>query len=174
MPRTMKQKSLFTSRKTIEIRPQPGPQEQFLSSSADIVFYGGSAGGGKTWALLMEAVRHVQKHKGFGATIFRRTTPEIKNEGALWDTSYQLYPFLKGRPRETDLSWRFPPHGNRIAFSHMEHESDKENYQGAQIAFIAFDELTHFRTPPILVICALSCLHCSQRVILCPPEVLQI
>lgn len=29
-----------------EIRPQPGPQEDFLLSSADVVFYGGAAGGG--------------------------------------------------------------------------------------------------------------------------------
>lgn len=28
------------------IRPQPGPQERFLSSPADIVIYGGAAGGG--------------------------------------------------------------------------------------------------------------------------------
>lgn len=27
------------------IRPQPGPQEAFLASSADIVIYGGAAGG---------------------------------------------------------------------------------------------------------------------------------
>lgn len=33
-------------RKVIEIRPQPGPQEAFLMSSADIAIYGGAAGGG--------------------------------------------------------------------------------------------------------------------------------
>ena len=32
------------------IRPQPGPQTTFLASAADIAIYGGSAGGGKTWA----------------------------------------------------------------------------------------------------------------------------
>jgi hypothetical protein len=31
---------------TIEIRPQPGKQEDFLSTSADIAIYGGAAGGG--------------------------------------------------------------------------------------------------------------------------------
>jgi hypothetical protein len=29
-----------------ELRPQPGPQEACLASSADVVIYGGAAGGG--------------------------------------------------------------------------------------------------------------------------------
>ena len=42
-----------------KIKPQKGPQYQFLNpASADIVIYGGAAGGGKTWALLMECLRH--------------------------------------------------------------------------------------------------------------------
>ena len=40
-----------------DISPQPGPQESFLSSSADIVIYGGAAGGGKTYGLLLEGLR---------------------------------------------------------------------------------------------------------------------
>ncbi len=37
-----------------ELRPQPGPQEQFLRSPADIAIFGGSAGGGKSFALFLE------------------------------------------------------------------------------------------------------------------------
>ena len=32
---------------TIELRPQEGPQEMLLASEADIVIYGGGAGGGQ-------------------------------------------------------------------------------------------------------------------------------
>lgn len=125
-----------------EIRPQPGPQELFLSSPADIVIYGGSAGGGKTYALLLETLRHIYL-KGFGAIIFRRTFPQIRNEGGLWDTSEDIYPLAGGTPRESDLTWTFKA-GTQIKFAHMEHEKNKHDYQGSQIPLICFDELTHF------------------------------
>ena len=73
-----------------EIRPQPGPQTQFLSSPADIAIYGGGAGGGKTWALLMEPLWH-SANPDFGAVFFRRTTVQIRNEGGLWGESVKLY-----------------------------------------------------------------------------------
>lgn len=129
----------------MEIRPQAGPQEQFLSSMADIAFYGGAAGGGKTYALLIEPLRHMMTVDGFGAVIFRRESPQITNEGGLWDTSDHLYRPLGAAARQAPvLDWRFPPFNNVIKFSHMQHESDRFNWQGAQIPLICFDELTHF------------------------------
>ena len=50
------------------IKPQPGPQEMFLSCPADIAIYGGASGGGKSFALLMEPLRHVAA-PGFSAVI---------------------------------------------------------------------------------------------------------
>ena len=81
--------------RVITIGPQPGPQERFLASSSDIAIYGGSAGGGKTWALLMEPLRHVH-NPDFGAVFFRRSTVQIRNEGGLWDESAKLYPSAGG------------------------------------------------------------------------------
>jgi predicted phage terminase large subunit-like protein len=126
------------------IKPQAGPQEAFLSSSADIVIYGGAAGGGKTYAELIEPLRHVTSVPGFGAVIFRRTYPEITTEGSLWDTSMKIYPLLGGVSREGDLDWTFRPYGNTISFSHLEHDKDVHKYQGSQICLICFDELTTF------------------------------
>lgn len=125
------------------IRPQPGPQTTFLSSSADIAIYGGAAGGGKTWALLMEPLRHVS-NPGFGAVFFRRNLTQVRNEGGLWDESEKLYPHLNALPRSApDLSWTFPS-GAGVAFAHLEHEKTIYNWQGSQIPLICFDELTHF------------------------------
>ena len=125
----------------VEIRPQP-KQEIFLSSSADIVIFGGSAGGGKTWSLLLEPLRHA-KNSGFGAVCFRRTYPEITNEGALWDESENIYPLLGAKPTRGNLQWEFAS-GAKISFAHMQHEKNLQDYQGSQIPLILFDQLEHF------------------------------
>lgn len=126
----------------MEIKPQEGPQTVFLSTEADIAIYGGAAGGGKSWALLAEPIRHIKNGK-FGAVIFRRTTTQIRNEGSLWDESTAMYPYIGGKPKEMTLEWKFPS-GASISMAHLEHEKSVSNYQGAQIALELFDELTHF------------------------------
>jgi predicted phage terminase large subunit-like protein len=108
---------------------------------AQIAIYGGQAGGGKTWALLAEALRHYQVSR-FGAVIFRRTSPQITNEGGLWDESMELYPPFKLKPKHT-LDWAFDKGGN-IGFRHLQYENDKLAWQGSQITLLGFDELTHF------------------------------
>lgn len=125
------------------IKPQPGPQERAMACPADILFYGGEAGGGKTYMLLMEASRftHVP---GFGGVIFRRTYPEIMNEGGLWDNSEQIYPLMNARPRSSACEWVWDKTQVSISFAHMQHEKDKHAWQGSQIPFIGFDEVTHF------------------------------
>lgn len=125
------------------IQAQPGFQTKFLSSSADIVIGGGSAGGGKTFALLLDILRYF-KVRDFGAVIFRRTTPQITNKGALWDTSAEIYNLIGGVPRQHTLDWKFPKWKSSVKFSHLEYEKNKYDWQGSQIPFIGFDELTHF------------------------------
>ncbi|OOG61972.1 terminase [Sinorhizobium sp. A49] len=124
------------------IRPQAGPQTAFLASPADIAIYGGSAGGGKTWALLMEPLRHVANPQ-FGAVFFRRSTVQVRNEGGLWDESEKLYPSIGAVPKEHVLQWNFPA-GASVSFAHLEHDKTVLNWQGSQIPLICFDELTHF------------------------------
>lgn len=144
----------------ISISPQPGFQYRFLSCPADIAFGGGSAGAGKTFALLFEAMRHIGI-RGYSGTIFRRTYPEIDNPGGLWDESLGLYSYvngkyivdgkesyLKGVPTKSNLEWSFRDKTNRekskIVFRHIQRDDDVMNYQGSQLPFIGFDELTHF------------------------------
>lgn len=124
------------------MRPQPGPQEAFLASSADIAFYGGAAGGGKSWALLLEPLRH-KDNPEFSCVIFRRTYPQVTNPGGLWSESEKVYSPAGAVPRQTDLLWRFPS-GAVVRFAHLQYETNRLDWQGAQIPLIGFDELTHF------------------------------
>ena len=124
------------------IDPQPGPQTKFLSNSADIVIYGGSAGAGKTFALLMEPLRHL-KNSSFNAVLLRRTSKQITKAGGPWDESQNLYPLVGGEPKLTKLEWGFPS-GAKIAMGHIEHDKDLDSWLGAQICLLLWDQLETF------------------------------
>lgn len=124
------------------IAPQPGPQEQFLSTPADVAIYGGAAGGGKTFAELMEPLRHVH-NPDFGAVIFRQSYPQIFNEGGLWDESYELYPSCGARPRLSASQWVWP-NGATVSMRHLSSDEELDGWGGSQIALIEFDELCEF------------------------------
>lgn len=124
-----------------QIRPQPR-QEQFLSTSADIAIFGGAAGGGKTYSVLMEPLRHVGNAR-FGAVAFRRTRPEITNEGAMWDEAMAMYPKLGAKPNLNNLQFTFPG-GAKITFASMQYEDDKYSWDGAQVPLLIFDQLESF------------------------------
>ncbi len=83
-------------------RAQPGQQSAFLASPADITFYGGAAGGGKTFALLLESLRHHQRPNATMA-IFRRDRSRLTNPGGLWQESHKVYPHFGGHPNSQRL-----------------------------------------------------------------------
>lgn len=129
-------------RELLEIRAQPGPQTAFLESEADVVIYGGAAGGGKTYALLLECLRWFKSGTA-GAVIFRRTYAQIAAEGGMWDEAEELYPLFGGVANQTAMSYTFES-GYSVNFSHLQHEKDRLQWKGAQIPIIAFDQLEDF------------------------------
>lgn len=92
--------------------------------------------------LLLEPIRHLENPK-FGGVIFRRTTPQIIREGGLWDEAHNFYIPLGARPRTRPYEMHFPS-GMQVAFHHLQHEKTKLDWQGAQLPYVGWDELTHF------------------------------
>lgn len=137
------------SRVKVRIGPQEGPQTEFLATQADIAIYGGAAGGGKSYGLLLEPTRH-HANPLFGGVIFRKEAVQIRNQGSLWDESAKIYPLFGATPRESTLEWLFPNYddpdrpGATMKFAGLENDKACLNWQGSQIPYIGFDELTHF------------------------------
>lgn len=96
----------------------------------------------KTFSLLLEPLRHMANPL-FAGVIFRRTSPQIRNPGGLWSESDTLYRKVGAKGKESVLEWVFQS-GATMKFAHMQHESDRHDWQGSQLAYIAFDELSHF------------------------------
>lgn len=122
-------------------QPNPGPQTRFLASGAFEALYGGAAGGGKSDALLMGALRYVHK-PSYRALLLRRTMPELIR--SLIPKSFLRYPALGATPvMSPQPMWKFPS-GAVIEFGHLQHDHDVHKYQSAEYQHIGFDELTSF------------------------------
>lgn len=120
--------------------PQP-KQSLFMSRDEYEALYGGAAGGGKSDALLVEALRQVHIPH-YRAIIFRKTFPQLTD---LIDRSYEIYKaaYPSARYNSTGHYWRFKS-GAKIYFGNMNTKKDRTKYQGKHFDYIAFDELTHF------------------------------
>lgn len=130
----------------IELSYHPTPrQRSFHASTADEVLYGGAAGGGKStaicWDAFMRCLRWPQTH----AYLFRRTYPEL--EMTLVRTMQRIVPAELGKYNAGAHEMRFV-NGSVAHFCHLSNEGEGLlKYQGAEIHWLYFDELTHFTKP---------------------------
>ena len=117
-------------------------QRAFLGLNCLEALYGGAAGGGKSDALLMAALQQVHV-ASYSALILRRTYADLSLPGAIMDRAKQwLIP--QGVPWN-DKEKRFTfPSGATITFGYLDTDQDRYRYQGAELQFIGFDELTQF------------------------------
>ncbi len=129
------------------IGPQQGFQRKFLATSAQIAIGGGAAGCGKTQALLYIPM-YFSDIKGMSSIIFRRESKQITVTGGIWDQCVELYGQLnpEDRPIANIANHEHVfPSGAKVQLGHLSDARKTHlGYQGAQIAYIGFDELTHF------------------------------
>lgn len=125
----------------VELRPQPGPQEQFLASPAFLVVYGGGRGGGKTFGLVSDAARHVRRLR-FRAKLFRRLFTDLTDAGGVWDEAMGIYPRLAtpGIPNLSTHSFVWPTTGASVSCGHFQDERAAASVQGKQFDRVGVDE----------------------------------
>ena len=124
--------------------PHAGAQVRFLSCPAWECLLWGNRGGGKTDALLMDFLQHVGK--GYGADwrglILREATTELHDIVA--KTKKWIPQIFPGALyNATKKIWTFPD-GETLWLNYARTEEDYWQYHGAEIPWIAFEELTNW------------------------------
>ena len=128
----------------VVFRPNKGPQVDFLAAPEKEVLYGGAAGGGKSFAMLVDLLRYAS-NGNHRALLLRRTLAELTE---LVDQSRKLYPkaFPGAIFRESKNTWSFPS-GATALFSYVDKDNDVTRYQGQSFTWIGVDELGQYPTP---------------------------
>lgn len=127
------------------IGPASLPQEQFLASDSTITLYSGSAGAGKTFAIILNMVKFAARRNST-IIVFRRTSTQIKAGGSIWSEAVPVFRkmFPDARIRNRDLEIYIPSTNSSVKFSHLQYSSDVLNHLGSQYSVIIYDEVTTF------------------------------
>lgn len=116
-------------------------QLAFIETDATEVLFGGAAGGGKSWAQLIDAFLYAVKYPKSKQLILRRTFPEL--EKSLIRSALGLYPKGRYKYNSSNHTMTFQ-NGSLIDFGYCDVENDVFKYQSSEYDVIRFDELTHF------------------------------
>ena len=116
--------------------PNNKPQMMAYCSEADIIYYGGSAGGGKTDLIIGVAVTDQRK-----SIIFRR---EYKQLRQITDRAEEILEDTGAKYSSITARWKNIPGKRMLEFGAVQFEKDRENYKGRPHDFIGFDEIPDF------------------------------
>ena len=141
---------------TVDWEPQPR-QETFLEScglahpftqqnpspaEADVIGYGGAAGGGKSDAMLLIGIIAGLTYPGAKVGYFRRTYSQLEGPGGAIMRSHELMNEW-AKWNGTKRRWTLPT-SSILEFCYCDNEKDVHNYQSSQFDIICFDEGTQF------------------------------
>lgn len=117
-------------------------QAAFLALRCLEALFGGSAGGGKSDALLMAALQYVHV-PGYSALLLRRTFKQLEGADGLVQRAHEWLSGTDAVWRASEMCWTFPS-GATLRFGHIQYEANKTDYQGHALQFVGYDETTHF------------------------------
>jgi len=121
----------------------PLPQQiKFHTSPAKFRLFGGSAGGGKSYGIIGEAIMRSLKYDfPLTGAIFRRSFPEL--DSTIIRTMLNILPtwMYKYNQSQHILTLK---NGSIIEFCYAESDADVIRYQSREWDWIGVDELTHF------------------------------
>ena len=121
-------------------KPLPGPQTLAFNSEADILGYGGAAGGGKTDLLLGLAVTQ-HKH----SVVFRRVFPNLRGVIERSREIFNAEGLSTSRDSYNESLHRWVlDDGRMVEFEACQFEKDQEKQRGRPRDFYGFDEVTEF------------------------------
>jgi predicted phage terminase large subunit-like protein len=123
-------------------------QEAFMLLREREVFFGGAAGGGKSVALLMDALQYSDV-PGYDALLLRPSLSELQLPGGLIELSHDWLDGSRASWSGENKSWRFPGPGRRsgaggasLSFGYLAGADDLARYAGSSFSYLGFDELT--------------------------------
>jgi hypothetical protein len=121
------------------IRPQAGSQWNFVASSATECAMLGKAGGGKSYALLLDFLYDIEypEHNGL---LLRRTYKDLEDIIA---KSHRIYPSLGAKYSEQKHCWTFPKQ-SKLWLGYLDHDKDVFRYDGWELSWLGIDEVNQF------------------------------
>jgi predicted phage terminase large subunit-like protein len=123
---------------------QSGFQTKVFKCDADIAVIGGAMGSGKSYALILEVMKHIGDPY-FRCGIFRKSRGNIVCTGGLWEELLDVA-YISGYSVKTNkhqLTITFPS-GATVQFGHANHPNFKEYLKGTQYTTIFIDEGNQF------------------------------
>jgi PBSX family phage terminase large subunit len=116
-------------------------QGMFIQCQAKMVLFGGAAGGGKSFAQLIDAMYCADNYPGIRQLILRESFPELRR--SLISKSNILFPLDRFQWNENDSTW-YHINGSTIEFGYLDSDDRVKIYKSAEYDIIRFDEATEF------------------------------
>ena len=126
--------------------PISEPQRLALETLADEVYFGGRAGCGKSFLLLMAAC---MAHKR--SIIYRKEYSQLDD---LTDKSYEILRDTGASFNGSTHIWRRIPGDRQIKFGACTYDKDIDKFRGQEFDLIAFDEVATFQEDHYLKLCS--------------------